>query len=210
MVANRNGFFYVLDRTNGEFLLAKPFVKQTWAKEIGKDGRPVELPDQRPTPKGTLTCPDLFGGTNFMSPSYDPAARLFFVSARETCMVYVSQPPTAATRRATARWAVVSGRVPSGATARCARSMPRPASVKWELRHDSPSWAGVLSTAGGVVFTGTNEGDLVAADSRTGKELWRYQLGHPLYAGPTTFMLDSRQYVVAGAGTTLTAFALPR
>ena len=69
MVANRNGFFYVLDRTSGEFIFAKPYVKQTWAKEIGKDGRPVELPDQRPTPTGTMTCPDLFGGTNFMSPS---------------------------------------------------------------------------------------------------------------------------------------------
>ena len=83
--------------------------------------------------------------------------------------------------------------------------------VKWELRHESPSWAGVLSTAGGVVFTGTNEGDFVAADSRTGKELWRYQLGHPIYAGPRPrYMLDNRQYLVAGAGTTLTAFALPR
>jgi glucose dehydrogenase len=81
----------------------------------------------------------VFGGTNFMSPSYDPAHEAVFRVAREACMVYVSQP-------------------------------------KWELRHDSPSWAGVLSTAGGVVFTGTNEGDLVAADSRTGKALWRYQL----------------------------------
>ena len=82
--------------------------------------------------------------------------------------------------------------------------------VKWDLRHESPSWGGVLSTAGGVVFSGTNEGDLVAADSRTGKELWRYQLGHPFYGAPISFMLDNRQYLVAGAGTSLMAFALPK
>ena len=210
MAANRNGFFYVLDRTNGEFLFAKPYIKQTRAKEIGKDGRPVELPDQRPTPKGALTCPDLFGGTNFMSPSYDPAARLFFVSARETCMVYVSQAPTPG-YKAGDRTMGGSFR-PGGERGYGAlRAIDATTGdVKWELRNESPSWAGVLSTAGGVVFTGTNEGDIVAADSRTGKELWRYQLGHPFYGAPASYMLDNRQYLVAGAGTTLTAFALPR
>ncbi len=125
-------------------------------------------------------------------------------------MVYVSQPPTAG-YKAGDRTMGGSFR-PGGERGYGAlRAIDATTGVvKWELRHDSPSWAGVLSTAGGVVFTGTNEGDLVAADSRTGKELWRYQLGHPLYAGPATFMLDNRQYLVAGAGTTLTAFALPR
>ena len=81
---------------------------------------------------------------------------------------------------------------------------------KWELRHPAPSWAGVLSTAGGVVFSGDNEGDVFAADSRTGKELWRYQVGSPLYAAPSTYMIGARQYVIVPAGTMLTAFALPQ
>jgi len=81
---------------------------------------------------------------------------------------------------------------------------------KWELRHPAPSWAGVLSTSGGVVFSGDNEGDVFAADSRTGKELWRHQVGSPLYAAPSTYMIGARQGVIVPAGTTLTAFALPQ
>jgi alcohol dehydrogenase (cytochrome c) len=80
---------------------------------------------------------------------------------------------------------------------------------KWEIAHPAPSWAGVLSTASGVVFSGTNEGEVLAADSRSGKELWRYMLGAPVYAPPTAYMVDGRQYIVMPAGMTLTAFALP-
>src|SRR5918996_1115543 len=79
MFANRNGFFYTLDRTNGKIIVAKPFVQTTWAKEIGADGRPVLLPGNMPSEKGSLTCPDIAGGTNFYPPTYDPAQRLFFV-----------------------------------------------------------------------------------------------------------------------------------
>jgi alcohol dehydrogenase (cytochrome c) len=95
MVANRNGFFYMLDRATGEFLHASAYVRQTWASGIAADGKPVEIPGQRPTPTGTLTCPDLYGGTNFMSPSYDASAGLFFVTARETCQIFFSAPPPA-------------------------------------------------------------------------------------------------------------------
>ena len=210
MSANRNGFFYVLDRTTGEFLSAKPYIKQTWAKEIDAKGRPVELPDQRPTPKGTMTCPDLFGGTNYMSPSYDPAAGLFFVSARETCMVYVSQAPPLGYKAGDRTMGGSLRPTPDRGSGALRAIDPLTGAVKWELKHQSPAWSGVLSTAGGVVFTGDNEGNAIAADSRTGKELWRYQLGHPLYGAPSTHMIDGRQYVMVPAGTTLTAFALPR
>src|SRR3989442_317979 len=88
MFANRNGFFYTIDRVTGKVIVAKPFVETTWAKEIGTDGRPVLLPGHLPDEEGTKTCPDLGGGTNFMSPSYDPATGLFFVTARETCATY--------------------------------------------------------------------------------------------------------------------------
>ena len=86
---------------------------------------------------------------------------------------------------------------------------PLTGTLKWELRHPSPSWAGVLSTAGGVVFSGDNEGYVFAADAQTGKDLWRYQLGSPIFAPPTTYMIDNRQYLIMPAGSTMTAFALP-
>ena len=84
LFANRNGWFYVIDRTNGRMILAKPFVQQTWAKGISPEGRPILNPGHMPTEEGTRTCPDIGGGTNFYSPSYDPTNRLFFVTARET------------------------------------------------------------------------------------------------------------------------------
>jgi alcohol dehydrogenase (cytochrome c) len=208
MVANRNGFFYVLDRTNGQFIHAKPFVQQTWAKEIDAKGRPVELPDQRPSEKGTLTCPDLFGGTNFMSPSYDPSAGLFFVSARETCQVYIAEAPPDGYKAGDRTMGGRVTRAPQASTGALRAIDPTTGERKWEIAHPAPSWAGVLSTAGGVVFTGTNEGDVLAADSRTGKERWRLPLGAPIYAPPTTYAIDGRQYVVMPSGMTLTAFAL--
>jgi alcohol dehydrogenase (cytochrome c) len=90
MFANRNGFFYTIDRVTGKIIVAKPFVETTWAKEIGPTGRPVLLPGNIPDENGTKTCPDLGGGTNYMSPSYDPSTRTFFVTARETCATYYS------------------------------------------------------------------------------------------------------------------------
>ena len=93
MMANRNGFFYVLDRATGELLVGKPFANTTWAKEIGKDGRPIQIPGHDPTPEGTETCPDWYGSTNFMSPSYDPVNKVFFVSVRETCARFLLRRP---------------------------------------------------------------------------------------------------------------------
>src|SRR5262249_25262525 len=88
MMANRNGFFYVLDRTTGEFLLSKPFVKTSWAEEIGPDGRPRVLPGTDPTEDGSLVCPGPLGGTNFMAPSFSPITKLFYVDAQETCTTF--------------------------------------------------------------------------------------------------------------------------
>ncbi len=211
MVANRNGFFYVLDRTDGEFLRGTPFIRQTWAEGIAPDGRPIELPDQRPTPEGTLTCPDLFGATNFMSPAYDPSAGLFFVTAREICQVYISQRPPDGLK---------PGDRAMGGSFRPAPNEPRygalraidvaTGEIKWELRHEAPSWGGVLSTAGGVVFTGDNDGALIVAESRTGRELFRHPMGASFYSAPVTFMLDGQQHVAVVAGSILTTFALPR
>jgi alcohol dehydrogenase (cytochrome c) len=210
MVANRNGFFYVIDRANGAFVRASPFVRQTWAKEIASDGRPVELPDQRPTPSGTLTCPDLYGGTNFMSPSYDPATRLFYVTAREVCQIYISAAPPPAYVAGDRRMGGTTRAAPEPGWGALRAIDPLTGERTWEIRYAAPSWSGVLSTAGGVVFAGDNVGNLLAVDARTGRELWRAPLGASVYTAPSTYSLDGRQFVVIGAGPTLTAFALPR
>src|SRR4029079_692808 len=192
MFANRNGFFYTIDRVTGKVIVAKPFVTTTWAKEIGPTGRQVWLHGNIPDENGTKTCPDLGGGTNYMAPSYDPTLKLFFVTARETCATYYAweqpfQPGV--------QWE-------SGATQRprdqknfsALRAIdPATAQVKWEFRYapGSTSAAGVLSTGPGIVFNADGEGNIIAFDSKTGKSLCHYQMGSPLRnTAGTTYMLD--------------------
>jgi alcohol dehydrogenase (cytochrome c) len=209
MFANRNGFFYTLDRVTGKVIVAKPFVETTWAKEIGPDGRPVLLPGHLPDEDGSKTCPDLGGGTNFMSPSYDPVARLFFVTARETCATYYGfdqkfKPGDQYTGGATMR---PRDQKNFGAL----RAIdPVTATIKWEFRYPTTSASGVLTTASGLVFAGDGDGNIMAFESRTGKNLWHYQLGFPMRStAGTTYMLDGRQYLLVPSGSALTAFALP-
>jgi len=209
MMANRNGFFYVLDRLTGEFLLGKPFVHTTWAKEIGSDGKPLVLPDQEPTETGTVTCPDLYGGTNFMSPSYDAARGLFFVTARETCMRFIARP--SATQNVGDR--TMGGTVQLVTEPKRAGALraidPLTGERKWQILYDDAGWAGVLATAGGVVFSGDHQGNFFAADSKTGQKLFQFQTGAQIFAPPTSYAIDGRQYVVIPSGSTLTAFSLP-
>ena len=210
MFANRNGFFYTIDRVTGKVIVAKPFVETTWAKEIGPDGRPVLLPGHLPDEDGEKTCPDLGGGTNFMSPSFDPTTKLFFVTARETCATYYAfdqkfKPGDQYTGGATIR-----PREQKNFGALRAID-PVTAAVKWEFRYTSVSSSGVLTTAAGLVFAGDGDGNVMAFDSRTGKNLWHYQLGSALRStAGTTYMVDGRQYLLVPSGSTLTAFALPK
>jgi alcohol dehydrogenase (cytochrome c) len=203
MVANRNGFFYVFDRVSGKLLLGKPFSDTTWARELDASGHPIVVNDGS---KGCL--PDQWGSTNYMPPSFDPVRRLFFVTVRETCAEYLP-----------VKEEIVPGRISNSGTVRrdaehsygVLRAID-PATVerKWEFKYSTPAMAGVMSTASGVVFAGDNEGNFIAFDGRSGKSLWSYPTGAPVWgAAPMTFMLDGRQYVVIGSGTTITAFALP-
>jgi alcohol dehydrogenase (cytochrome c) len=210
MFANRNGFFYTIDRVTGKVIVAKPFVETTWAKEIDSNGRPVLLPGHLPDEDGTKTCPDLGGGTNFMSPSFDPTTRLFFVTARETCATYFGYDQRFK----------VGDQYTGGGTQRprdqknfgALRAIdPVTATVKWEFRYTSTSASGVLTTASGLVFAADGDGNLMAFESRTGKNLWHYQLGFPMRStSGTTYMVDGRQYLLVPAGSALTAFALPQ
>ena len=200
MFANRNGFFYTIDRVTGRLIVAKPFVETTWAKEISAvTGRPILLPDHHPNEQGTRTCPDLGGGTNFMSPSYDPVSRLFFVTARETCAVYFGFDQEFK----------VGVQFEAGGTVRprdqknwgALRAIdPITAERKWEFRYPTTSASGVLSTASGLVFAGDGDGNVLAFESKTGKNVWHYQLGSALRStSGTTYMVDGRQYL-AGPG----------
>jgi alcohol dehydrogenase (cytochrome c) len=203
MVANRNGFFYVLDRATGKLLVGKPFTETTWARELGPDGHPIVLNDGS---KGCL--PDQWGSTNHMPPSYDPTLKLFFVTARETCATY--HP---------VKEEIVPGRSSTGGTVQrdaehsygVLRAIdPTTVERKWEFKYPTPTMAGVMSTASGVVFAGDNEGNFMAFEARTGRNLWFYPTGSPVWgAAAMTYMLDGKQQVLIGSGTTLIAFALP-
>jgi alcohol dehydrogenase (cytochrome c) len=206
ITANRNGFFYVLDRTNGAFIQARPYVTTTWATELDANGRPIELPNQRPTPAGTRTCPDLAGGSSYTSPSFDAGRRLFFVSARETCQVFISYPPPENYQLG----AMVMG---GGSRARGGSGVLRaidPVTMqkKWEVPYSSPSYSGVLSTASGLVFAGDDEGTLMGVHADTGKVLWKHQLPGMFWSAPSTVMVGGRQLVLMAAGQTLTAFGV--
>ena len=210
MMANRNGFFYVLDRETGTFILGRPFINTTWARELTADGKPVMIPGHDPTETGTITCPDFYGGTNFMSPSFDPTRGLFFVTARETCARFIRRPSASS---------AVGDRT-MGGTAAFVNDPPRAGALraidvttgerKWEIRYADAGWAGVLATAGGVVFSGDHAGNFFAADSTSGEKLFQYQTGAQIYGPPTTYAIDGRQYVVIPSGATLTAFSLPK
>jgi len=211
MFANRNGFYYTLDRTTGELLVAKPFVRTTWATEIGQDGRPILLPNHVPNEEGAVTCPDLRGGTNFWQPSFDSAAGAFFVNAREGCMTYFAwEQEFIPGERFTGGAGEYIRDDPEMPFYGALRALdPTTGERLWEFRYPTPSGAGLLTTASGVIFSGDDEGNLLALDSRTGQLLWRYQMGAPMWGtSPITYMLDGRQYVLAPAGTTLTAWAL--
>jgi alcohol dehydrogenase (cytochrome c) len=212
MFANRNGFYYTIDRVTGKVIAAKPFVTTTWATEIGRDGRPVTMPNHTPDEKGEVTCPDITGGTNFWPPAFDPTTRTFFVNAREACMTYYAWKPD---YKSGERFTGGAGQRVQSADSPVFGALraidPATGDRKWEFRYLNLSTAGLLTTASGLIFSADGDGNLLALDSRSGKLLWRYQLGATMHGtSPITYMLDGRQHVLVPAGTTLTAWALPR
>jgi alcohol dehydrogenase (cytochrome c) len=218
--ADRNGFFYVLDRTNGALLLAKPFAKKiTWASSIGQDGRPVLLPGNVPTPEGTATCPDIRGATNWMATAYNPATRLYYLMTIENCGIYRSTDfgggrGTKAVKRAGfdrgGNFFQVPGAEPPRRYLRAIEIQT--GRVVWEIDQQvpAPNYGGVLSTAGGVVFYSESSGAFAAVDAKTGRALWHFQTGQAPTASPMTYVLDGRQYVAICAGANVWVFALPK
>ncbi len=202
--ANRNGFFYVLDRVTGELLLAKPFVKKlNWARGIGADGKPQLLPANRPSRSGTTTCPAVRGATNWYSTSFHPASKLFYVMAVEDCSVYRQSQNGGYEGYAgpsdPARKVLRALNIETGATA-------------WEIEQPgSPesNYSGVLSTAGGLLFYGETGGDFAAVDAFTGRALWTFPGNAVWRASAMTYLLDGRQFVAVASGANVLSFALP-
>jgi len=206
--ANRNGFFYVLDRETGQFLLAKAFAKQTWAKAIDNKGRPVMAPNIEPSSEGTLVCPQCAGATNWMAPSYNPLTRLFYVNVREGCDIFFSEPPVY--KEGTSYWATnFRAEAQEHQAGRVTAIEPLTGETKWKFPLYSSPWAGTLTTAGNLVFAGDEDGYLMALQAETGSLLWKVNTGSRLVTSPITYQIDGKQYLTMPAGGVVLTFALP-
>ncbi|HLK64501.1 MAG TPA: PQQ-binding-like beta-propeller repeat protein [Bryobacteraceae bacterium] len=209
--ANRNGFFYVFDRTDGKLLLGKPFVKNlTWASGIDDQGRPVKLPNQEPAAAGTKVCPSQDGATNWFSPSYNPATGLYYIQTFEKCSVYSKRDP--GNWEAGKTYLGGSQRTsPEGPPERVLKAIDlQTGKIVWELPQPGPaeSWGGTLSTATGLVIFGEEGGSLMAADAKTGKPLWSFQTNQVWKASPMTYEFDKKQYIGVAAGSNIIAFGI--
>jgi PQQ-dependent dehydrogenase (methanol/ethanol family) len=202
--ANRNGFFYVLDRTNGKMLQATSFVnKLTWASAIGADGRPILLPANETTLGGVKTCPAVRGATNWYSTAYDPATRLYYVMTVEDCTIY---------RKAhDGGYGFIDN--PADPPGKVLRAIDvETGQAAWQLPmngHPERNYSGVLATAGGLVFFGETSGGFAAADAKTGRPLWSFEGNQPWKASPMTYVAGGRQYIAIASGPNIVSFSLP-
>jgi alcohol dehydrogenase (cytochrome c) len=208
--ANRNGYFYVLDRVTGEYLSGTPFVTNiTWSSGLTKEGRPIVVPNMEPTPEGRRVCPALEGASNWYSASFSPRTGLFYVQTNDKCGIFTRVDQT---------WEAGKGFM--GGTFAAA---PEPArrvlraidiqtgKIAWELPQSGnvDSWGGVLATASDLVFFGDDSGAFAAADAKSGKRLWSFQTSQVWKASPMTYVFDNRQMLAIASGPNILAFGLP-
>jgi alcohol dehydrogenase (cytochrome c) len=204
MQSSRNGYFFVLDRTNGKNLLTVPFGPTNWTLGIDKEGRPIPNPDKEPKPDGRLIAPDEGGMTNYRSPSFDPKTGLFIVDARPSWSIYFAKPADGDYGWAGADYTLWSKSVIEAIDYQTGK-------VRWS--HEvgpGGSGAGVLTTDSGLTFTGDAHGNILALQTRDGRTLWHSGTGAPMQTSPITYELDGRQYVVTGSGGVMFAWALPQ
>ena len=209
--ANRNGFFYVLDRTDGTFLFGTQYVKNvTWASGLTPEGRPIKVPNMEPSLDGKRVCPSLDGASNWYSASFNPTTNLYYVQTNDKCGIFTRTPM---------EWEAGKGfmggsfrQAPDEPARRVLRAIDiQTGKAVWELPQTGAvnSWGGTLSTAGGVVIFGEDSGALMAADAATGKPLWSFQTSQLWKASPMTYLFDNKQYVAVAAGSNIIAFGLP-
>ena len=203
--ANRNAFYYLLDRETGEFVLGVPYSKQTWAEKIDSLGRPVVIAGKEPSEKGTFLYPSLQGATNWYSPSYSHQTGFFYVAAREMGSYYFKSEVEYVPGR---EFLGGGEQAENGDKAKGAiRAIDAlTGEIKWSFDLHSPPWAGVMSTAGGLLFAGTNEGNFLALDAKTGKSLWDFQTGAAIRANPVGYGLDGDQFISIASGNAIYVF----
>ncbi|HEY7335682.1 MAG TPA: PQQ-dependent dehydrogenase, methanol/ethanol family [Bryobacteraceae bacterium] len=210
--ANRNGLWYVLDRTTGQFLRGAPFVKVNWMNGFDEKGRPMRVEVKYPKDEGLLlVTPTVQGGTNWYPPSYSPSTGLFYIPGWENTKATVL----------TGNWPTTLGPNPSGGANLqpnlrneeegfgIVRAFdPKSGERKWEFKMNDVTWAGVLTTASDVLFSGGREGYFYALNARNGELLWKASLGGQVNSGPMSYMVNGKQYVAVNAGSSLFVFAL--
>jgi PQQ-dependent dehydrogenase (methanol/ethanol family) len=214
--ADRNGHFYVLDRTNGKFLAATPFIYTNWNTGFDANGRPNPVPGSNSSSNGSFfVYPTLGGGTNFQAPSYSPLTGWMYLAYSESGQQYVSTPvPYEAGRqyigRTNAANPAVSKPGEPTASAGIKALDPETGKTMWDFKIFQGSLTnGVLATAGNVLFASIRDGNVVALDARTGKHLWHIQTGGNNAASPISYAVDGRQFVAIAAGNMVYSFALP-
>lgn len=207
--ADRNGLFYVLDRTDGRFLLGKPFVHQTWNSGFDENGRPKIIPGTDASPEGAAVHPAGGGANNWRSPSYDPASGWMYLVFTESGQRYVRQPEKYEPGKE--YWSGHGTPIPGETPASGIMALDsETGDVKWRYKISQASLgAGVLATGGGVVFGAAADGNLMALDSKTGAPLWHFQTGARIGASPMSYAVDGKQFVAISAGNVLYSFGLP-
>jgi alcohol dehydrogenase (cytochrome c) len=208
--ANRNGYFYVLDRVTGEYLSGTPFIKNiTWASGLTKEGRPIVVPNMEPTREGRRVCPSLEGASNWYSASFSPRTGLFYVQTNDKCGIFTRVDQT---------WEAGKGFMGGtfAAAPEPARRVLRAIDIQtgriaWELPQlgNVDSWGGVLATASDLVFFGDDSGAFAAADAKSGRRMWSFQTSQVWKASPMTYLFDNRQMVAIASGPNILAFGLP-
>lgn len=202
--ANRDGYFFVLDRTNGRHILTAPFAKNNWAKGIDSQGRPIRDLNKDPQPAGTLVFPSEAGATNWFPPTMDPQTGLFYVTVTRSAAVFYLTDTSAKPEA----WGGIDKTVWSGPSSIEAIDC-KSGKVVWDHPTGQGAISGLLTTAGKLLFGGDASGNALALDPRTGQTLWHVNLNEMMFNGPITYELDGRQYVLFAGGGKLFAFVLP-
>ncbi len=211
LTANRNTFYYVLDRETGEFLRAKAYAQQTWASGIAENGRPILIPGLEPSEEGVVVYPGMYGGTNWWSPSYSRSSGLFYVRSFDGADIYFKRDEEYS-----------EGDLYYGGSGEPADHLenfsaairaldPLTGDLRWEypITPSIAFGAGLLTTAGGFLFTGTVDGYLFALDDRNGDVLWELSAGGTAHAAPMTYSVGGRQFISMAVHNSLLTFALP-
>jgi glucose dehydrogenase len=210
MMANKNSFYYVLDRATGEYLHARQIARQNWASGIDETGRPILIPGREPSYEGVLVAPIATGGANWWAPSYNPNTELFYVTVHDGAQIYrrprVNWLDEEQIARVEKSWSAVVDTMTFAAAVRALD--PRTGEITWELPLPPHTSSGILTTASNLLFVGTSDGEFLAVDAVGGEVLWRATIDGWVNAGPISYLVDGQQFVSIATSEGLFTFGL--